>query len=260
MKPDQLQFITSIIGTDGASALSKAVDRCESLEGVLVPRSILSWINTIGSIGYEGTIPGVDNSYLSFEKAENGYQGSVNIGEYMYNFEKSTVFHLASALALSIGVEANKDIDVKDLDIEKLGKSIDLLIKAKIITNELGKKKEELDKQAPEGAGGGAGAIEPAPAAPPTAPTQTAAVAPAALKAPKVKLPKPSKIKIFKSELTHKCSLCGKGSFIENSFVGCMCLSDLAKSVKTVGDTLVLGEDWDSDAIITLYDCVGRNE
>lgn len=257
MKPQHTQFLASVLGQTGSEAMVRAVDRNEALESVLLPRSILSWINTVGKFGHDGTIPGIDGSHIQFQKSEDGFTGSVNIYDFVYDFEKASVFHLASSLALALDVAPN-DINVKDLDIERLGKSIDMLIKAKLI------KDFELDKAAPDQGGGGAGAIPSIPAAQPLGPapaaTKVAEAPKMAPRKPKTKLPIPSRIKVTKSEMGHKCGLCGKGSFLDSIYVGCSCLSDLAKSVHSNVDTneLTLGDDWDSDAILALLESIGR--
>lgn len=273
MKSDQLLFLRSVMGNEGAKALSKAVDRCQALESVLLPRSIYSWINNISSIGYEGLIPGIENTSLEFQKSDTGYQGSVSIGELIYNFEDSNVFHVASAVAVSLGVEPAK-IEARNLEIEKLGKSIDILIKkelVKTLKKDLDKKKEEKTELSPEdeniekpkdtdgkeelekgkiSAEAPSGAAEPIAPKPPIQATSVA---------PKMKAPKIPKIKVTKSEKEHKCSICSKVGFENDVYVGCDCLKDLAKTIKTEGDYLIL-PNYDSDTILALYEGLGRNE
>ena len=248
-------FLSRILGVDGSEAMARAVDRHEPLESVLLPRAILSWIKAVGPFGHDGSIPGVADSHLKFSKNEEGFAGSVNIYDFVYEFEKASVFHLASSLALALDVDPT-GIGIKDLDIERLGKSIDMLVKATIVKEELAKVK------APEQAGGAASPIQPiqAVAPAPVAPaTPKMAEAPKMAK-PKVKLPIPSKIKVTKSEMSYKCGLCGRGSFLDSTYVGCSCLAELAKSVHsdTVTNELTLGDDWDKDSIMVLLECIGR--
>lgn len=134
-------FLREVLGLDGAGALLKAVARAPILEPVLVPRTILSWLATAIRIGYEGCLPGLDNSYLVISKNEqDNFTGAVTIGGAVYEFEDTSITHVAAALGMALGVHLSGiDPMIKSQDLTKLGKTIDLLVKAKIVTKELAK-------------------------------------------------------------------------------------------------------------------------
>lgn len=116
----------------------KASERSPALEHALVPRAILAWIKSASM--YDGDLPGVDGAVVSFEKSETGFAGSIGIGEGLYKFQSASVFHLAASVAVALGVSQDEDADdVRDLDLERLGKSIDILAKARRATVELAK-------------------------------------------------------------------------------------------------------------------------
>lgn len=138
MDPTKLSFLIQILGADGAKALCKAADRNIEIESVLVPRAILAWLGLVGRSDYEGDLPGVSNTYLSFTKSEEAYTGSVTIGSDVYNFDRAPLMHLAASVAVAIGVDADKfDPGLRDLDLARLGKSIDLLVKARHVAAQI---------------------------------------------------------------------------------------------------------------------------
>ena len=268
--------MVSILGSDGACALRKAAERSPEVEAVLVPRSVLAWINLIGRDDYEGDLPGVVDTSLTFKKSEDTYTGSITIGNDQYTFDHASSLHLASAVAVALGVDAESfDPALKDLDLARLGKSIDLLVKAHSVTSGLderhpcsvcgekfatkGKKSDkwfcrrcpEVDKTEAPG---------PAHmATPPGAPTAGQPATMQALKGPPT--PKaPKALKITKSQSERRCGLCGFAQFKAGRFNGCLCFRDLSKSVNTVPDGdgyLIELKGWDNEALLTLIESLG---
>lgn len=132
------KFLAAALGRDGAKALRKAVEREPQLAEVLIPRAIVGWLNFTAENEYEGTIPGVENSYVQFAKSEDGFDGSISLESGTYSFEKSSVYHLAACIAMGLGLEPSSlDADVRDAVLVKLGKSIDTLTKAQVLMQEL---------------------------------------------------------------------------------------------------------------------------
>lgn len=143
------EFLTSVLGPSGAKALSKALDRSPQLAHALVPRTILSWVGLACRLGYSGTVPGTDVQ-VSFTKSTAGYDGTVDD----FSLQSASIYQLSSALALALGVrpsEAPKQL--KDLDLARLGKSIDLLVKYNTVRT------HRMVKTEPKA--GFAGALEP---------------------------------------------------------------------------------------------------
>ncbi len=131
-------FLTAILGTSGAQALLKAVARNPGLETVLVPRTLVSWLNLAVRESFEGTVPGASNSYVRLTKSETGYAGAVTVGDFVHTFEANTVLNVAAALSVSMGVRDIPDTGIDPEQLQRLGKSLDLLVKAKALSEALG--------------------------------------------------------------------------------------------------------------------------
>lgn len=129
------KFLQSVLGDDGAQALSKAADRVPVLGSVLVPRTIVSWLSTAIRINYEGEIPGLDNSYMALQKSRGeGYTGALTIGDAVHQFEDADILHVAAAVGIALGLDdVAVNTQLKPQDLTKLGKSIDLLVKARVV-------------------------------------------------------------------------------------------------------------------------------
>ena len=129
MDARKLQFLVSIVGSEGASALKKACDRSPAIESILVPRAVVAWLGLVSE--FEGDLPGVPGVHVALQKSDETYSGSVTIGSTPYVLDKASVLHAGSAISVALGLDADQfDPDVRDLDLVRLGKSIDLLVKA----------------------------------------------------------------------------------------------------------------------------------
>lgn len=296
MLPQHIQFLTAVLGSDGATALQKAADRSEDLGNALVPRAILSWLNAATKYDFDGAIPGVGNTFVSFSKSEKGFTGSIDLHGENYNFKDASIFHLAASVATAIDVN-DISTGARSSEIEKLGKSCDLLAKTRILSDALSKAEKEKQeksyecpgkdectdagcitrghvleksKESHHGAaskGSAASAVAPAmPLAPTTVQPEQPRITSKLPKLPgTAQPPKVSKsmtVNISKNEAERGCSMCGKTQFVENKFKGCICLRALAKSsvvnIDEYGYIVKLGDDWDRDAILTLFECIGR--
>lgn len=260
-------FLTSVLGEDGAQALAKAAARSDALGSVLLPRAVLAWVRSTPT--FEGGIPGIENSYVRFAKGEDGYAGSINISEQLYEFSGASQEHVASAVIVALGQERARVDGTKAIDLARLGKSIDLLVRARNAT-------AALAKAAPQGArhGAAAEAQKPQEQEAPAGPTKQQApprppepkpkdYVPAAPKAkvqlPKVKLPG---VKFTKSEIPHACGECGtrfrNGA---GTLRGCLCIRDLMKAVdiEDGGDHYVFtfGPDLDNEEQSLIVETLG---
>lgn len=236
-------FLQAVLGIEGSSALLKATEKIPILETILVPRTIISWLTSAIRIQYEGEMPGIDDSYIVLNKSEkpDTYSGAMTIGEVVYTFESEPLLHVAAALGVALGV-GDKQVDplLKGQDLSNLGKTIDLLVKAKLITKTL-KNGIQIDKE--ELPGQAAKPLEPE--KPVSALPQTKQSMP-----PRKALKK--ELKITKEELSKTCKECGKPHFNNSKFIGCFCFKDLAKSASLIphNDEFVLkllGSDWDEE-------------
>lgn len=186
MDSSRYQFIAGVLGTDGAQALQKAGELHPNLETAILPRCIISWIKVYES-GYDGSIPGIEGSELVFKKSEKGFDGRIVFGEHSYSFKEASEYHLAACVVTALGSEEEDISDAaKSVEIARLGKSVDLLIKAFAVSNSgysisvsppriSVKKKKKKKKPPTDGYSSSSyliGTSNPAPAAPaPSAPT-----------------------------------------------------------------------------------------
>src|SRR5216683_571753 len=126
-------FLSSVLGQDSAQALAKVAERCAPLGSALLPRAVVAWVGSVPQ--FEGTIPGIENSYVRFTKSALGYSGTINIREQNYEFEGATQEHVASAVIVALGLDtAQIAAGAREIDLARLGKSIDLLVRARAAT------------------------------------------------------------------------------------------------------------------------------
>lgn len=234
-----IEFLRQVLGAEGANALKKAAERAPVLDSVLIPRTIVAWLTTAIRLNYEGNVPGLDNSYIKVvKKSDESLDGLVMIGDTTYPFENSSVPHVAAAIGVALGAELKPiDEDLKEIELSQLGKSIDLLVKARICSEELAKnppceecggdfagqddeghwyckahgnkvkKFDQVHGQAHE----------------PTEPVKPQAVQ----KQPQVSA---KELKLSEKESQRECQDCGGKQFKGGKLVGCMCLRDLVKT------------------------------
>ncbi len=259
------KFLSGILGKDGAQALKKAVQSDARLQPVILPRAIIGWLSFISQYEYEGELPGVDNSYIEFTKNQDEtFSGSIAIGEEVHEFENTDIYHVASAISVSIGEDADvADNEVRDLVLVRLGKSIDALAKAHEISRTLASrlvepkeesskeesstKKDELDKTDLPGKTA-APTKQQGPIGPMAPRKQGRLPRPPSFKAPS--------LKIGKTESCKVCGVCDGSQFSGNKFTGCICFRDLAKSINTTaysdGYALDFKTDFDKEAYMVL--------
>lgn len=132
-------FLESVLGADGAAALNRVVERSPEMAYALVPRGIMAWVGAAPA--YDGEIPGVAGGQLSFSKSEVGYDGSISVNGSRHDFEDHSISQVSALVAIALGVPAQPvPEDLRDIDLARLGKSIDLLARAHYAHAELAKK------------------------------------------------------------------------------------------------------------------------
>jgi hypothetical protein len=261
-------FLKAVLGQDGAAALKKAADRLGGLENVILPRAIMAWLSVAARNDYEGEVPGIDDSYLDFSKNHDGsFSGSIAFGDEVLPFQNANSFQLAASVAVCLGAN-DLEGGFDGIDLVKLGKSIDIMAKAKYVSN-----LEELYKalpgppQAPQVRGIPEAATPPSGPQRDKGPKQKKAPAVATQakvtrpKIPSLK-PKAPKPKIAVPEAAkHECDECGMPLIKNDTFVGCMCFKDVARYVsltKHQGKTYISFNDaLDEDAIATILETLG---
>lgn len=153
-------FLTAVLGEDGWKALKKACVRNPELEAAILPRALWGWLASGVRSSYDGPIPGVENTYISFRKSESDlYSGTVKFGEAPHTFRNESLVYVGACMAVVLGADGERvSKRLTDSKAEKLAKSIDLLVKARVAVAELRKKS--------------AGAEAPGPAAKPHSPME----------------------------------------------------------------------------------------
>jgi hypothetical protein len=254
--------LASVLGEESAGLLIKTIDQTPILEHAIVPRTILAWLQA--SPSFEGQV--LDGIDMAFEKSESGFTGAIGMGGESYAFEAANVFHVGASVAVALGMEELESEGLRTLDIERLGKTIDLMCKAHRVTVEL----EKADSLSPCKECGGVGSHpktcqtalknpkvkkdeadagdldkaigDSAPPAAPTAAKPQKAGAPkaATVAAPKASIPKAtstSTMSLTRSEAATACSDCAGHQFVDDKFVGCICFEAIAKAVKVKSAT-----------------------
>lgn len=253
-------LLAALLGREAATALRKTADREPDIAHMIVPRVMVSWLSDVDE--YNGTIPGMPNTQLRLRKSNGLFGGTISCGDVNIAFDSSTPEYVAAAVCVGLGIQGR--VVVKDGLLAKAGQSIDLLVKAQ--------KKKRLPKVRKADAPGKAAGPQPPnapkqPQAPGTQGLQGPKSAPATPKAPKTpKAPSPAQppqapkppgtaksLELSFEQLKKAtCDICGSNVFKDSRLVGCMCIKDLAKSVKTTiyGDGVVLsfGADFDPEA------------
>ncbi len=247
------KFLTSVLGKTGAESLKKAADVEPAIDAIMVPRAIIGWLGFVSKYEYEGQIPGCDNSYLKFNKNEDSTQfsGSIAIENSIYNFENVSIFHIASNIAVAMGLEkVEVPEDTRDVVLVKLGKSIDTLVRAQEIAKTLHKRL--LEKTDLPGL-----TAQPMKQAGPVEPKKPTVRQPKKTKLPRPSL-KPQALKLNTAKSEKRCEICDGTQFANNKFVGCVCYADLAKAIQTTvyKDGMVL--EFDKNAEPEVFEAISK--
>jgi hypothetical protein len=289
MDSRKLAFLQAVVGHDGARALAKAACTPD-MEWAIFPRVVMSWLEAITQ--YTGHLPGVHDTRLILKKGEGDYSGCINIGPDEYTFRDVSLFHVAGSVAVALGSDHQAPPPLQHPALPRLGQSIDLLVKARLLRKAGGKAGGGAKGPGPAAAPQGPLApIPPTPTAPkpsgpiagtkiggagqkasqspegiakptgPKLPGVKPAKLPAVKKPTAVKLPG-VKMKVTKAEAAHRCPTCAEPQFKADQYVACLCFKDLRKSVETTviegGYILTFGRDWDREAVTTLAENLGK--
>jgi hypothetical protein len=231
------EFLDRIVGVVGRNALNKAIAAIPPIGSVVIPRAIVSWLSVISKVGFEGEIPGMEQSYLTLTKAEDEkLTGAMTIGGQMYTFEGADLLHVAASLGVALGIDLEPiDENLRNKDLTKLGKSIDLLVKSEFIKQaKLTKANDDSTAAAPpnEQREAKEQAIPLTPVKQPAVNAKSSNTGPT--QKPNLALGQGQKaVKVTKAEAGKVCSECGSQLFKSEKFTGCMCLTGLSKNVKT---------------------------
>lgn len=283
MKKPAKDFLMSILGADGLQMLTKASESYPSLSSVFFPKAVLSWLDVVQKAEYRGVVPGLDNVQVRFE--QNATNLSTPGQSYTFGVQKEDLAKTAAVLLVSFGEDAI-DQDVKQADIGKLAKSLDLLVKSKSlawvqVSEESSSSSEESSSEESLSEGPEQEASEPevmekidlpGKAAPAWGPKPPEAPEPQK-KAPKMGTAKKPPFQSLmrtesfaKSELRRVCKTCGSPQLHKrwNILVGCNCISPLLKSEKPMVDVSLDRETYkitgDSDTISILKELTSGDD
>jgi hypothetical protein len=231
-----IDLFKSILGNSGATAMERLLKT--EIAPYLVPRVIVGWLRneSVGVIDIPVGCP-----LYSLSKTLNGYTGFSKFGELDYNFNDADEKHVAAVIAVSLNQNISTSIP-RDIDLAKLAKTIDALIKIQKkpdnLTHDTTTIAEPIEPNQP---------IPAQPVNPPQ--VQHRRTIP--------KIPRTS-LKLSESASNKDCKICGEKSFTNNKYTGCYCFKSLAKNVKTSKDSngykLILGDAWDDEAVLTLME------
>lgn len=247
-------FLAAVLGRPGA-ALAKSLEGSD-LGAWLPARAALGWVQTAGEHG--DTIPGTSIP-CSLVKGVVGWTGRLGT----YSFIEASDVHAAAAVAVHLNAVPGRP-DLKDVDLARLGKTVDALVKAQKRRGAAGEGGLSIAAapQAP---------VAPVGAIPPGGEDKAAADQEKQAKARKIVLPKISakkpalpNIRVSKAEAQRACGLCACSQFNGDRFVGCLCFRALAKSVAvratpSEGYELTLGQGWDLDGALALNSSLHGN-
>jgi hypothetical protein len=174
MNKPKSRFLAALLGEHGAQALNKAADRSDAVAGFILPRTAMAWVEMVGRVGsYSGTIPGNANTFLSFAKSEDGnYRGQVDWAGTSYTFEDASADQLVAAVVVALECDCEAPTDDRQTPqmLQGLGKSIDLLVKARVYSEVKLAKTQDLSGEKPGEAQSQEGAVGPGKADPPEGP------------------------------------------------------------------------------------------
>jgi len=225
------ELLLKLLGQTGLNAL-KPLLKNESLAAFIVPRVLLSWLQGAQKGNIELSL------FDSLNKSEAGYSGEIKIQDTNYSFDMVNGVEVAAMVSLAL--DQKVDVGIKALDLAKLSKTLDLLVKSSQPLKEPGEGKSPVaPKIAPQ---------EPQDA--PKAPNTVARIRSRAMA---------KTMLVSNKESKTLCKMCGKPQFNKSNFTGCDCLKAMAKSIKCIAKTegyLLKFED--PDELLTMAEAIGR--
>jgi hypothetical protein len=245
---EMLPFFKEILGNQGAEVIARLAKASKDLGYYMTPRIIVSWLrqSPYGEVVVPAGCP-----LKSLVKSGYGYSGTAEVQGLDYSFKYSQEEHVAAIIAVASNQKV-KPVEIKDVDLARLAKTIDLLVKSapKAPANQYEHTVVASNLQPEE-------PVQPTL----VQPAQNQTKNPVKSKIPKLKK-KPllnaaiKPLKVTKSEAENSCVICGQKMFSQGKFVGCVCFAPMAKSVKTIVSAgeylLTFDDDWDEDAYLAL--------
>ena len=243
------KFFSYILGLQGSLIMESLAKTSEELAAYIPPRVIVGWLR---QLDYGDVELPKESLLKTLSKNGYGFSGSYEIEGEIYSFNNTVEEHVAAIVAVASN-SIVKSVDIKEIDLAKLAKTIDLLIG------------NELKKAAPKAPANQFEHQVNAQNLQPEGPVQPEKTQPAKqLKIPSIKKPKKevqNPLTLTRSESKRICNACGQRMFDGNVFVGCICFKPLAKNAKTtfVDEkhlTITFDEEWDQDSVLSLIEVI----
>lgn len=125
-------LLAALVGPEGAAALAAAAARLPGIDAAMTPRALYSWIGIAATTGYDGEVPG-SGGHLSLAKSEaGGFNGRIDFANVEYDFADSSLLHVSAVIASLAGL--TKSADISDDHLYRLGRTVDLLVRAHTAT------------------------------------------------------------------------------------------------------------------------------
>ena len=239
------QFLSAILGTHGVEVLQKAADCLPDLEAIIVPRTVIAYLEVAQRLGYEGDIPGTE---ATIEK------GELCIADDRYAMD-TDFLRAASALTLAVAGDIRIPETLEPKRVARLCKGVAALSKAKFLarirvledsardssastSNSVsvsnGKVSISISETSAAAEDSQSGELEKDGLAMPGKAAPMGAPKPPTLPTPQKKAPgvgaKPPLMRseVFrKSELMKSCKACGQTQLRGRQMVGCLCCCDV---------------------------------
>ncbi len=242
-------FLTEVLSATGYNALQDACAGASDLQDLVLLRSISGWVDLVSRSGHDGVIPGTEVN-ASFAKSDTGFTGTVDLDNQRLYFENRSPEYVCSLVTVVVAPALKPMVYPKSQSIAKLGKSIDCLLKVKLVENTLEKDAGRSKAAAP---------IEAIPPEPPL-PMQPPQVKTGLQK--KLGLRKMLKLKLKKNYVDIACAICKEKMFTKTKFLGCDCVE--AQGVLLKNDnaipTLEFGANWSPDEVLELLEVIYHEE
>lgn len=219
-------FLSSVLGPSGAKALNKATEANADLGSAIVARTIMSWLELVSRKDiFDGAIPDT-NTRLLLKKSNDVFDGVVHLDKKQLIFNNASLNQVAGSVAVALDLDNKVSSEVPGAQLVALGKSLDLLVKARFLSTH----------QVPEL---------------PTIKKLSKSII------KESRLPRAKRlVKIELDALKTKCLVCKDNFFKAERFVGCHCFSELSSSInllrKNGKPVLSFNPNMDEDAVLAV--------
>lgn len=276
------RFLQYTLGEAGAKVIAQLIKAEPSLQKYIIPRIVVSFLQG------DDVVCGRVVSGASLAKSDGRWDGVVDVGGFSCGLTKADLCQTAAVLSVALGIIPSSG-DLTPGNIVRIGQTIDALVKSYRDKGRAGDNAgvgkpaahlAPIPKDEPGSTDLDRNVASRASSAAPTTKLEPPKMSVGAIKTkssiPKLTKPKKSpadvvrdrqkkdillqraEIRVSKSQTNVVCELCRRPMFVGESFAGCLCLSELAKSIQTIddGDTVTLIFDKDiedlNDAVATV--------